>query len=112
MNSIAALLSSRGGEAGIFVAAVVFTVLSTVMFDAWITRGAGIARSRAIGVTLIFVFLCMAAVGIADYVIAGKPTFISLSLFLNGTVGLSILPTVLLHRGKDRELRRMAAHDL
>jgi hypothetical protein len=112
MNSIAALLSSRGGEAGVFVAAVVFTVSSTVLFDAWVTRGASVTRSRAIGVSLILVFLCMAAGGIADYVVVGKPTFISLSLFLNGAVGLSILPTVLLRRGKDRELRRMTAHDL
>ena len=112
MNSIAALLSSRAGEAGIFVAAVVFTVSSTVLFDAWITRGASTARSRAVGVTLVLVFLCMAAGGIADYVVVGKPTFISLSLFLDGAVGLTILPTVMLRRGKDRELRRVAAHDL
>ena len=112
MNPIAALLSSRGGEAGIFVAAVVFTVLSTVMFDAWIMRGASVARSRAIGLALIVVFLCMAAGGFADYVIVGKRTFISLSLFLNGAAGLTILPAVLLRRGKDRELRRMTAHDL
>ena len=109
---IATLLSSRAGEAGIFVTAVVFTVLSTVMFDAWITRGASLARSRAVGVTLILIFLCMAAGGVADYATVGKPTFISLSLFLDGAVGLTILPTVLLRRGKDRELRRMAAHDL
>jgi hypothetical protein len=112
MNSIAALLSSRAGEAGIFVAAVVFTVSSTVLFDAWVTRGANAARSRAVGVTLVLVFLCMAAGGIADYVVVGKPGFISLSLFLDGAAGLTILPTVMLRRGKDRELRRVAAHDL
>ena len=112
MNSIISLLSSRAGEADVFVAATVFTVLSTVMFDAWVTRGASIARSRAVGVALILVFLCMAAGGVADYAIVGRPTFISLNLFINGTVGLSILPSVLLRRGKDQELRRMAAHDL
>ena len=109
---IATLLSSRAGEAGVFVAAVVFTVLSTVTFDAWIARGASIARSRAVGVLLILVFLCMAAGGIADYAVVGKTSFISLSLFLDGAVGLTILPTVMLRRGKDRELRRVAAHDL
>jgi hypothetical protein len=112
MNSIVPLLSSRAGEAGIFVAAVVFTVSSTVLFDAWVTRGASLTRSRAVGVSLIGVFLCMAAIGIANYAVVGKPAFISLSLFLNGAAGLTILPAVLLRRGKDRELRRMTAHDL
>jgi hypothetical protein len=90
----------------------VFTVSSTVLFDAWITRGASLTRSRAVGVSLILIFLCMAAGGVADYAVVGKPTFITLSLFLNGAAGLTILPTVLLRRSKDRELRRMAAHDL
>lgn len=112
MNSIVSLFSSRAGEEGVFVAAVVFTVLSTVMFDAWITRGASLARSRTVGVALVVVFLCMAAGGVVDYALVGKPSFISLSLFLNGAAGLSILPALLLRRGRDRELRRMAAHDL
>jgi hypothetical protein len=109
---IATLLSSRAGEAGIFVIAVVFTVLSTVTFDAWVARGASVTRSRAVGVLLILVFLCMAAGGVADYAIVGKPSFIGLSLFLSGVAGLAIVPSVLLRHGQDRELRRMAAHDL
>ena len=112
MNSIISLLSSRAGEADVFVAATVFTVLSTVMFDAWVARGASVTRSRAVGVLLILVFLCMAAGGVADYAIVGKPSFIGLSLFLSGVAGLAIVPPVLLRHGQDRELRRMAAYDL
>jgi len=112
MNAVHAALASRSVDAGIFVAAVVFTVSSTVLFDAWVTRGASAARSRAVGVVLVCIFLCMAAGGVADSIAVGKPGFISLSLFLDGAVGLTILPTVMLRRGKDRELRRMAAHDL
>ena len=109
---IATLLSSRAGEAGIFVSAVGFTVLSTVMFDAWITRGASVTQARAVGVSLVLIFLGMAGGGVADYAFAGKATFISLSLFLNGAAGLTILPAVLLRRNRDQELRRMTAHDL
>ena len=108
---IATLLSSRAGEAVLFAAIVVFTVVSLEMLRMWIARGAEAAQSRIVAALLALIFLGLAAGGIVDYAFVGKPNFINLAVFLTGAAGLGILPS-LIFRDKDQEIRRMAAHDL
>ena len=108
---IATLLSSRAGEAGLYVVAVVFTVASLEMFRIWLALGAGVVQSRIAAALLALVFLGLVVGGVVDYAFAGRPNFINLGFFLTGAAGLGILPS-LLFGNKDRELRRMAALDL
>jgi hypothetical protein len=111
MNAIASLLSSRAGEAALFAWALVFTVVSLEILRVWIARGAGVTEARIVSALLALVFLGLVIGGIVDYALVGRPNFINLGFFLTGAAGLGILPS-LLFGDKDRELRRMAAHDL
>ncbi|HTW36029.1 MAG TPA: hypothetical protein VMD53_15530 [Rhizomicrobium sp.] len=113
MSAFHALPASRIGEIAVFVAAVVFTVVSLARFGSWLERDPRIARVRIAALLLVAVFYCMAAAGIADYAITrGQLNFLNLSFFLCGTAGTAILTVLMLRRGRDRELRRIAAHDL
>jgi hypothetical protein len=113
MSTFHSLSASRVGEFAVFVVAVVFTIVSLARFGSWLKRDPRIARVRTAAILLVVVFYCMAAVGIADYAITrGRLNFLNLGLFPGGVVGLVVLTVLMLRRGKDRELRRMAAHDL
>jgi hypothetical protein len=106
-------LPAHVGEIAVFVVAVAFTVVSLAQFGSWLEHDPRIARVRAVAILLVVVFYCMVAAGIADYAVTrGRLNFLDLSLFLAGMAGLAIVTGLMLRRSRNRELRRIAAHDL
>lgn len=108
MNEMLSLLSSRGGEAAIFVVLVTFTVLSLVRLDAARARGAKLKKTA---MALGAVFAAMALGGAAGFLSAGELGFLNLAFFLTGAAGGGVLFAVMTGADDD-ELRRITAQDL
>jgi len=116
---ISTLSASPVASRTIFVASVVFAVLSLELLRKWLERGSQDAkrdRATVVAAVLGTIFAAMFLAGAIDYFATGVKNFLNLTFFLTGTAGFGILVDLMWRFRSGRlgtdEMRRVSAHDL